>query len=67
MEKVSDNQHTDTQPPTPKSLTTTEGQGYLHFLHWQCNISGYKVERDNDSQQGDFFKAGQKITDKVDR
>ncbi len=56
MEKVSDNQHTETQPPTPESLTTTEGQGYLlHFLHWQCNIGGYKVERDNDSQQGYFF------------
>jgi hypothetical protein len=28
MKKVSDNQHTDTQPPTPENLTTTEGQGY---------------------------------------
>jgi hypothetical protein len=53
MEKASDNQHTDTQPPTPENLI--EGQGNLHFLHWQCNSSGYKLEHDNDSQQGDFF------------
>jgi hypothetical protein len=33
MEKVSDNEHTDTQPPTPENLVTTEGQGYLNFLH----------------------------------
>jgi hypothetical protein len=29
-------------------------------------ISGYKLDFDNDSQQGDFFKAGQKIIGKVD-
>jgi len=58
--------NTDTQPPTPKNQTAIEGQGYyisyigneaLVVINLALIIKANKVT----------FKAGQKITEKVDR